>query len=90
MPASRRKTVTDYMGWLQQCYQLVYDKDKLTLEAKEAIFGQLRAGLSYQIVKSLAVSGSQSYRGLCVAANTEEKCIAELRHRQQYQRSGTQ
>ena len=58
---------------------------------KEAILcGQLQAGLSYQLVKSPAVSGSQSYMGLCAVANTEEKHIAELRSRQQYQWSGTQ
>ena len=40
--------------------------DKLSSETEEAIlFGELQAGLSYQIVKSPAVSSSQSYKALC-------------------------
>ena len=78
--------VTDYIRQLERCYQLAYGKDKLSSETKEAIlFGQLQAGLIYQIVKSPAVSGSQSYRALCTAAKAEEKRIAELRRRQLYQ-----
>ena len=74
--------VTDHIRRLERCYQLAYGKDKLSSETKEAIlFGQLQAGLIYQIVKSPAVSGSQSYRALCTAAKAEEKRIAELRHR---------
>ena len=83
--------VTDYIRRLERCYQLAYGKDKLSSETKEAIlFGQLQAGLIYQIVKSPAVSGSQSYRELCTAAKAEEKRIAELRRRQLYQQSGKQ
>ena len=78
--------VTDYIRLLEQCYQLAYGKDKLPPETKEAIlFGQLQAGLSYPIVKSPAVSGSQSYKVLCTAAKAEEKHTAELHHRQLYQ-----
>ena len=83
--------VTDYIRRLEQCYQLAYGKDKLSSETKEAIlFGQLQAGLIYQIVKSPAVSSSQSYSVLCTAAKAEEKRIAELRHRQLYQQFGKQ
>ena len=79
--------VTDYIRRLERCYHLAYGRDKLTAETKEAIlFGQLQAGLSYQILKCPAVSGSQSYKGLCTAAKAEEKRIAELRRRQQYYR----
>ena len=87
----QNKTVTDYIRQLDRCYQLAYGKDKLTSETKEAIlFGQLQTGLSYQIVKNPAASKTQSYKGLCAAANTEGKRIAELCRCQQYQRSGTQ
>ena len=66
------ETVTDYIRRLERCYQLAYGRNKLTAETKEAIlFGQLQGGLSYQIVKSPAVLGSQSYKGLCAAANAE-------------------
>ena len=79
--------ITDYIRRLERCYHLAYGRDKLTAETKEAIlFGQLQAGLSYQILKCPAVSGSQSYKGLCTAAKAEEKRIAELRRRQQYYR----
>ena len=83
--------VTDYIRRLERCYQLAYSRDKLSSEMKEAIlFGQLQAGLTYQIVKSPAVSGSQSYKTFCIAAKAEENCIAELRRRQLYQRCGRQ
>lgn len=89
---NENEIVADYIRTLERCYQLAYGRDKLTAGTKEAIlFGQLQAGLSYHLLKCPAVSGSQSYKGLCTAAKAEEKCIAELRHRQQYQRrSGPQ
>ena len=42
---------------------------------------------SYHIMKSPSVSGSQSYKELCMAAKHEEKRVAELRRHQHYQRS---
>ena len=42
----------------------------------------------YGIVKSPSVSGCQSYKELCMAAKNEEKRIAGLQRRQQYQRGG--
>ena len=86
---NKTEMVTDYIRRLERCYQLAYE---LTRETKEAILiGQLQAGLSYQILKSPAISGSQSYKGLCTAAKVEEKRIAELHCWQQYyRRSGPQ
>ena len=83
--------VTDYIRRLEWCYQLAYSRDKLSSETKEDIlFGQLQAGLSYQIVKSPAISGSQSYKTFCTTTKAEEKHIAELCRRQLYQKSGKQ
>lgn len=51
--------VADYIRRLEQCYQLVYGRDKLTMETKEGIsYGQLQAGLNYHILKCAAVSAN--------------------------------
>ena len=68
---------------------MAYGRDNLSRETRETIlFGQLQEGLKYGIVKSPSVSGCQSYKELCMAAKNEEKRIAGLQRRQQYQRGG--
>ena len=47
------------------------------------LHGQLHGGLRYDVVKSPAVSGAQSYQ-VCLAARQEEKRVAKLRRRQLY------
>ena len=84
------ESVADYVRRLERYFQIAYGRDKLSMETKETIlFGQLQEGLSYDIMKSPSVSGSQSYKELCMAAKHEEKRVAELRRRQHYQRTGT-
>ena len=84
------ESVADYVRRLERYFQIAYGQDKLSMETKETIlFGQLQEGLSYDIMKSPSVSGSQSYKELCMAAKDEEKRVAELRRRQHYQRTGT-
>jgi len=51
----------------------------------------LQEGLQFDLLKGPAVSGAQSYQGLCLAAKNEEKRQAELRKRILYRKgdSGT-
>jgi len=82
------ESVADYIRRVEHYFQIAYGHDNLSVETREAmLFGQLQAGLKYSIMKSPAVSGCQSYRDLRVAAKNEEKCLVELRHRQQYQKN---
>ena len=49
------------------------------------LYCQLQEGLSYNLMKSPAVSGARDYTELSLAAKNEEKRQAELVRRQQYQ-----
>lgn len=48
------------------------------------LFGQLHAGLRYNLVKAPAVSGAQGYQQLCMAARNEEQRLLELIKRRSY------
>ena len=80
------ESVADFVRRMERCFQVAYGRDRETRET--ILFGQLQEGLKYGIVKSLSVSGCQSYKVLCMAAKNEEKRIAGLQRRQQYQRGG--
>ena len=70
--------------------QIAYGHDKLAAETRETfLHSQLQEGLKYDLMKSPAVSGCQTYKDLCVSAKHEEKRVAELKRRQQY-RPGVQ
>ena len=80
------ETVADYIRRMERCFQVAYGRDNLSQETRDTmLFGQLQEGLRYNIVKNPSVSGSQSYKELCMAAKNEEKRMAELHRRQQYQ-----
>ena len=83
------ESVSDFIRRMERCFQVAYGRDNLSVETRETIlFGQLQEGLRFNIVKSPSVSGSQSYKELCMAAKNEEKRIAGLQRRQQYQHGG--
>ena len=83
------ESVVDFVRRMERCFQVAYGTDNLSRETRETVyFGQLQEGLKYGIVKSPSVSGCQSYKELCMAAENEEKHIAGLQRRQQYQRGG--
>ena len=64
-----RETVSDYITRLERSFQIVYGREKLSSETREAfLFSQLQAGLKLSIMESPAVSGSLSYKPLCVVA----------------------
>lgn len=48
------------------------------------LYAQLRDALWYELMKTLAVSGSTKYQEFCMAAKNEDKHLAELWKRQQY------
>ena len=42
------------------------------------LYGQLQSGLTLELSKAPAVSGTRNYDELCIAAKNEEKRLAEL------------
>ena len=70
---------------------MAYDKDAMTTDTREVLlYGQLQEGLHYELIKSPAVSGAQSYKELCIAAQNEEKYLTGLRKWQTYIKGSTQ
>ena len=51
------------------------------------LHGQLQEGLQQEMMCAAAVSGAHTYQELCLASCNEEKRLAELRKRQQYQQA---
>ena len=51
------------------------------------LYSQLQEGLSLSLVRSSSVSGCMTYKELCVAANREEKRLADLRRRERHHQS---
>ena len=43
------------------------------------LYGQLHEGLRYEVMKAPGVSGVDSYSALCIAAQSEERRLQELR-----------
>jgi len=79
-----RGSVSDYITRLERSFQIAYGREQLSAETREAfLFSQLQAGLKLSIMESPAVSGSLSYKPLCVAAKQEEKHLSGLRRRKQ-------
>ena len=80
--------VADYIRRLERTFRVAYGRDGLATPTRDALLhGQLYEGLRYDIMRSPAVSGAQSYKELCTAAKNEERRLAELQKRQQYSRS---
>ena len=77
------EAVSDFICRLEKAYSIAYGTDKMTKETKDVmLYGQLQEGLRLSIVKSPSVSGALSYRELCMAAKHEEKRLAEVKKRQ--------
>ena len=63
----------------------------MSTETRDALLcGQLQEALQYKLIRAPAVSGSTKYQELCMAVKNEEKCLAELRKRQQFSKSSQQ
>lgn len=78
------ESVAEFIRRIEKAYQVAYGKDSLSPDVRDALlYSQLYDGLQYEIMSGPAVSGSQSYQELCVAAKGEEHRLAALRQRQQ-------
>ena len=85
-----RTAVADYVRRLERPFQIAYGREGLSSETRDTLlYSQLQEGLSYNLMKSPVLSGSDSYKQLCVSAKREEKWIVELSRRQQYLKDGT-
>ena len=79
------ESVADYIRRLERLFQTAYGRDGLGTETRQMLlYSQLQEGLRYNLIKSPAVSGAESYGQLCIAAKREEKRLNELARRQQY------
>ena len=77
--------VSDFIGCLEQIFQTGFGREHLSHETRDMLlYGQLQEGLLYCLMESPAVSGTQNYKELCVAAKREERRLAELQRKQQY------
>ena len=80
-----KECVSDYITRLER-FQIAYGHEKLTPETTDAfLYSQLQAGLKLTLMESPAVSGSLTYKQLCVAAKQEEKRLIELKWRRLHQ-----
>ena len=81
----RGEPVSDYIRRLEQLFRRAYGRDGMSDETQETfLHSQLQEGLSFELMEAPAVSGSHTYRELCLAARNEEKRRAELAKRRQY------
>ena len=84
-----QEKVADFIHHLEHTFKVAYGRGAMSVETRGALLhGQLQDGLKYEIMRAPSVSGSQTYKELCLAARNEEKRLAELRKRQQYGRIG--
>ena len=78
------ESVADFIRRLEKAFQVAYGKDSLHSDTRDALlYSQLYDGLRYNLMRGPAVSGSQNYRELCVAARGEEHRLAALQQRHQ-------
>ena len=78
--------VSDFIRRLEKTFRRAYGNDTMLPETRDALlYAQLQEGLKYELMKAPAVSGALNYRALCVAAKSEERRLAELQKRRQYQ-----
>lgn len=83
------ESVADFIRRLEKTFQVAYGRDKLKTEMQDTLlYGQLMEGLKYELVRGPSVSGAQTYKELCTATNSEERRLAALRKRQQYDKLG--
>ena len=80
--------VTDFVRRLEKAFQVAYGRDDLGSETRDTLlYGQLYEGLRYALMQAPAVSGCQTYKALCIAAKGEERRMAALKQRKQYERT---
>ena len=83
-----REAVADFIRRLERTFRVAYGHDQMSAETRSTLLhGQLQEGLQQEVMHAPAVSGAQTYQELCLASRNEEKRLAELRKRQQYQKT---
>ena len=81
----QKESVLDFIHRLEKMFRRAYGREALTTETRDALlYGQLQEGLKLEIMQAPAVSGSQSYAELCVAAKNEQYRQEELQKRHLY------
>ena len=67
---------------------VAYDKGSMSRETRDTIlYGQLQDGLRMNLLRSPSVSGSLSYKELCMAAKNEERRQFEQKKKLEYSNS---
>ena len=75
--------VANYIRRLEQIFRVAYGRETMSDETRNALLhSQLQEGLSYELMKIPAISGSHFYQELCLTAKNEKKRLAELKRRQ--------
>ena len=78
--------VNDFIRRIKKTFRRAYGHDLMLSETRDALlYAQLQEDLKYELMKALSVSGALSYQALCVASKGEERRLAELQKRKQYQ-----
>ena len=68
-----KESVSDYITRLERSFQIAYGQEHLSIKTRDAfLFSQLQAGLKLTLIEIPAVSGSTSYKQLCITAKHEE------------------
>ena len=88
MEQKEEEPVRDFIRRLEKTFKITYGRDPMSGETRDTLLhGQLQEGLRQAIMSAPAVSGAQSYKGLCLAAKNEERRLSELRKRRQYHKA---
>ena len=78
--------VNDFIRRIEKTFRRAYGHDSMLSETRDALlYAQLQEDLKNELMKAPSVSGALSYEALCVAAKSEERRLAELQKRKQYQ-----
>ena len=85
MAQQEEERVSDFIRQLERTFRAAYGHHPMSLETRETLLhGQPQDGLRFQLLRGPAVSGARTYQELCIAAKNEEKCLADLKKRQEY------
>ena len=81
------ENVSEFIRWLERTFRIAHGKGMMATESREALLhGKMQEGLLLKLMESPAVSGALDYKSLYLAAKNEEKRLAKLSRRYQYQR----
>ena len=80
------ESVSDFIRRLENTFQLAFGHDPMSAETRDVLlYGKLQDSMRVDLVSKVpAISGTQSYKELCIAAKNEERRLAELKWKTQY------